>query len=127
MGWLAKVLGADEVIKSGFKLIDDIHTSEEEAIVAKTKAKVDLLNSYSGFKIAQRVLAIMFASTFLFSFMLVLYMSLFLEADVDVVRGVIGEFWIGEIMLTIVAFYFGGGAFEGAFRARNGGKKDEPT
>lgn len=113
---IGKILGSGEVIKSGFDLIDDMHTSEEEAIEAKAKAKIDMLNSYAPFKVAQRYLALMFAFTFLSCFVLVLGMTLSGQADIDQVRQVISEFYIGEIMFTIVAFYFSGGAIEGVVR-----------
>ncbi len=117
MGILATILGSGDVIKAGLDLIDDMHTSTEEEIQAKTKAKTDLLASYAPFKVAQRYLALMFGFTFISCFTLVLGMSLFGSADIATVRSIIGEFWIGEIMALIVGFYFGGGAFEGVKRA----------
>ena len=45
-------------------------------------------------------------------------MTLLGEGDIDAVKAVLGDFYIGEIMLTIVFFYFGGGAFEGAMKSR---------
>lgn len=115
---LAKIFGSGDVIKSGLDLIDDMHTSTEEEIVAKTKAKTDLLSSYAPFKLAQRYLALMFAIAFLGTFMLVMGMTLWGQGDIDAVKQVLGDFYIGEIMLTIVAFYFGGGAFEGLLEKR---------
>jgi len=115
---LAKIFGSGDVIKSGIQLIDDMHTSTEEEIVAKTKAKTDLLASYAPFKLAQRYLALMFAVCFLGTFILVMSMTLWGEGDVESVKQVLGDFYIGEIMLTIVAFYFGGGAFEGILNAK---------
>lgn len=115
MGILSKILGAGDVIKEGFKLIDDLHTSDEEELAARAKAKTDLLSAYAPFKIAQRYLALMFGFTFLFSFFLVLAMTLLGEVqNTDDVMKVLSEFYIGEIMLTIVFFYFGGGFAEGA-------------
>lgn len=115
---LAKIFGSGDVIKSGLDLIDDMHTSTEEEIVAKTKAKTELLSSYAPFKLAQRYLALMFAIAFLGTFMLVMGMTLWGQGDIDAVKQVLGDFYIGEIMLTIVAFYFGGGAFEGLLEKR---------
>jgi archaellum biogenesis protein FlaJ (TadC family) len=112
-GVLAKIFGSGDVIKSGIQLIDDMHTSTEEEINAKTKAKTDLLSAYAPFKLAQRYLAVMFAVTFLSSFVLVLGMTLYGQGDIEAVKQILGDFFIGEIMLTIVLFYFGGGAFEG--------------
>jgi len=48
----------------------------------------------------------------------ILTMTLLGEGDIDAVKAVLGDFYIGEIMLTIVFFYFGGGAFEGAMKSR---------
>lgn len=124
MGILSTIFGTGDVISKGMDLIDKMHTSDAEMIAAKSKAKTDLMAAYAPFKIAQRILATMFAVTFLSSFVLVLVMALFYDAKIDVVRSVIGEFYIGEIMLTIIVFYFGGGFVEGALGAR--GKNKAP-
>ena len=119
MGILANILGTGDIVKEGFKLIDSMHTSKEEEIVATTKAKTDLLSAYAPFKVAQRYLAIVFAFTFTLSFFLILGMTL-AGYDTAAAREVILEFQIGWIMLLILGFYFGGGAFEGVKKA---GKK----
>ena len=105
------------MIKKGMDLIDDMHTSDEEEIAAKSKAKVDLLTAYAPFKIAQRYLAILFAVTFLCSFVTVLVMTMADIGDTKEVKIILSEFYIGEIMFTIILFYFGGGAFEGGANA----------
>ena len=117
MGILGKLLGSTDIIKAGIELVDDMHTSTEEEIAAKSKARVDLMNAYAPFKVAQRLLALMFAGTFLTCFVMVLGMTLGGVGSADDVRNILSEFWIGEIMLTIVGFYFGGGALEGAASA----------
>lgn len=113
MGILSTIFGSKDIIQGGFDLIDSMHTSDEEAIAAKVKGKVDLLAAYSAFKVAQRYLALLFTATFLLSFLLVLGMTLVGRGDIDAVKIVLSEFYIGEIMLTIVVFYFGGGFLEG--------------
>lgn len=113
---IGKILGSGDIIKSGIDLIDDMHTSKEEEIEAKTKAKIDLINAYAPFKVAQRYLALMFTFTFLSCFVMVLVMTLSGQANIDQVRQVITEFYIGEIMLVIVGFYFSGGMIEGVVR-----------
>lgn len=123
MSILKTIFGSGSILKDGFDLIDSMHTSKEEEIQAKTKAKTDLLGAYAPFKIAQRLLALMFAIVFLSCFALVLVMTMTGEPNIDNIRDVISEFYIGEIMLTIIFFYFGGGAFEGVLRNRV--KKDE--
>lgn len=109
---LGKILGSGDVIKQGMSLIDDMHTSTEEEVAAKSKAKTDLLSAYQPFKLAQRYLALMFAFTFLLCFAITLGMTLAGKGDIDGVKAILGDFWIGEIMLIIVGFYFGGGLAE---------------
>tara|TARA_R110000803_G_scaffold133521_1_gene200687 strand:- start:756 stop:1112 length:357 start_codon:yes stop_codon:yes gene_type:complete len=109
---LGKILGTGDVVKKGLDLIDDLHTSTEEEIVAKTKSKVDLLSAYAPFKVAQRYLALMFSITFLSCFTLTLGMTLSGTGDIEGVKAVLGDFYIGPIMFAIVGFYFGGGAIE---------------
>jgi len=117
MGIISNILGSGDVISKGLDLIDSMHTSKTEEIEAKTKAKTDLLTAYSPFKIAQRYLALIFGFTFVSSYIMVLGLF-FLGRDISEVQEIIAAFKIDWIMLTIVAFYFGGGAFEGANKAK---------
>ena len=112
LGVIGKILGSDKIISKGMDLIDSMHTSETEAIEAKTAQKVELLKNYAPFKIAQRYLALMFGGTFLISFFLVLSMTLFGYGNTLEIKMVLSDFYIGEIMLLIVGFYFGGGLAE---------------
>ena len=112
MSIFQKLLGSGDIVSKGIELIDSFHTSETEAIEAKTKAKTDLLESYAPFKVAQRYLALIFGFTFVASYILVLVLF-FLGRDIAEVQEIINAFKIDWIMLTIVGFYFGGGAFEG--------------
>jgi len=125
MGIISSILGSGEVIKAGFDLIDDIHTSDVEAIEAKTKAKTDLISAYAPFKVAQRYIALMFGFTYVGAFLLVLFMTLAGVGNTEEVKALLGEFYIGEIMFAIVAFYFGGGAFEGALKFKNKNKEQK--
>ena len=106
---LSKIFGSGDVIKKGIDLIDSMHTSTAEEIAAKNKAKTELLSAYAPFRLAQRYLALMFSFTFLSTFALTLGMTLAGKGDIDAVKEILGDFFIGEIMLCIVAFYFGGG------------------
>ena len=119
IGILSKILGSGDVIKKGMELIDDMHTSTEEEIAQKSKAKIDLMNAHAPFKLAQRYIALMFTAVFLSMFVLVLAMTLAGEGDIDAVKQIIGDFWIGEIMLMIVGFYFGGGLVDSVGSAKN--------
>lgn len=116
---LAKIFGSGDVIKSGIDLIDNLHTSTEEEIQAKTKAKTDLLSAYAPFKLAQRVIAFSFTFVYLMCFSLVLGFTLAeMTSDADKVKQVLEDFQIGYAMLIILTFYFGGGAFEGILSAK---------
>ena len=109
---LGKILGSDSVISQGIKLIDDMHTSTEEEIAAKSKAKIELMGAYAPFKIAQRYLALMFGGVFLGSYVIVLTMTISGQGDPDAVTKVMEQFSINYAMLIILGFYFGGGVVE---------------
>ena len=118
-GLLGKIFGSEKVISSGIALIDSFHTSTEEAIEAKTKSKVALLEAYAPFKLAQRVIAFSFTFIYLSCFALVLSFTLTDQvADAEKVKQVLEDFQIGYAMLIILAFYFGGGAAEGILQNR---------
>ena len=119
-GTIGKILGSGDVIKKGLDLIDDMHTSTEEEIAAKAKARIDLMNAYAPFKIAQRWLALMFGLTFIGSYFLVLGMTLTGQGDADAVTKVMEQFSINYAMLIILGFYFGGGAVEGFMEKKRG-------
>jgi hypothetical protein len=116
---LLDIFGGSSVIEKGLDLIDKKFPSDAQMIEAQTKAKTDLLASYAPFKVAQRYIAVIFAFTFVFSYLLVLVMH-FYNGQIDGIIGILQAFKIDWIMLTIVAFYFGGGAFEGI---KNAGAK----
>ena len=122
MGILSNIFGTGEVIKKGLELIDEAWTSDEEKadnevkiIEAKTNAKATLLNAYAPFKLAQRYLAMMFTFVYLFIMINGILGSLYGWVNMENVRESLkfaNEMWLGEIMITIVAFYFGGGLAE---------------
>ena len=119
---LGSIFGTGEVVKKGLELIDEAWTSDEEKaenvakiIEAKTNAKATLLNAYAPFKLAQRYLAIMFSSVFLFIMINGILGALYGWVDMEAVneaKKFANEMWLGEIMVTIIGFYFGGGMIE---------------
>lgn len=121
-GILSNIFGSGDVVKKGLDLIDEAWTSDEEKadnevkiIEAKTNAKATLLNAYAPFKLAQRYLALMFTFVYLFIMMNGILGSLYGWVNMENVRESLkfaNEMWLGEIMITIVAFYFGGGLVE---------------
>jgi len=121
MGILKTIFGSGDVISKGLDLIDSIHTSDTEMIEAKTKAKTDLMKAYAPFKIAQRYLALMFGGTYIITYVLVISM-VFLGQPVDAIKGILSEFQIDWIMLSIVMFYFGGGLADSVMNKTKGNK-----
>lgn len=121
-GILNNIFGTGEVVKKGLDLIDEAWTSDEEKaenevkiIEAKTNAKATLLNAYAPFKLAQRYLALMFTFVFLFIMINGVLGALYGWVDMIAVQEAkkfANEMWLGEIMLTIIGFYFGGGVIE---------------
>ena len=109
---IGKIMGSESVITQGIKLIDDMHTSDEEAIAARSKARTELMASYAPFKIAQRFLALMFGFTFLASYIIVLTMTILGKGDPNAVTQVMEQFSINYAMMIILGFYFGAGALE---------------
>lgn len=129
MSILSNIFGTGEVIKKGLELIDEAWTSDEEKaeneakiIEAKTNAKATLLNAYAPFKLAQRYLAMLFTIVFLFimvnGVLGALYGWVPMEA-VNEAKRFANEMWLGEIMITIVTFYFGSGLAESIKRKEN--------
>jgi len=118
IGVLSKILGSGDIVKQGMDLIDDLHTSDEESIKAATQHKVEIMKAYAPFKLAQRYLALMFVFTFLSSFVITLGMSLSGYGDIEAVKEILSDFYLGEICLIIVTFYFGGGLAEGVIEKR---------
>lgn len=122
MSFITKLLGLDGVVEKGLELIDEAWTSDEEEadnkakiIGAKTKAKSDLLNAYAPFKVAQRYLALIFTVLFAFIMLNGILGALYGWVDMENVtkaKEFANEMWLGEIMLTIISFYFGGGFIE---------------
>ena len=128
MGILGNIFGTGEVIKKGLELIDEAWTSDEEKaeneakiIEAKTNAKATLLNAYAPFKLAQRYLALMFSTVFLFIMINGVVGALYGWVDMSNVKQAMdfaNEMWLGEIMLTIIGFYFGSGMIESVGRSK---------
>ena len=117
MGILNNIFGSGDVISKGIDLINSFHTSDTEMIEARTTAKVELMQSYAPFKIAQRILATLFAVTYISTYILVIIMT-FRGENVDAVKGILQEFQIDWIMLSIVMFYFGGGLAESVMKKK---------
>lgn len=129
LGIIGKLLGSDKVVAKGLELIDDVWTSDSEReedkramVEAKTKAKTSLLSAYAPFKLAQRWIAFGFTFVFLFIMINGVVGSLYGYIELDAVnkaKDFANEMWLGEIMLAIISFYFGGGLAESVKRKKD--------
>jgi len=117
MSILSTIFGSGKVIEKGLELIDDLHTSDVEMVESKNKAKIDLMQAYAPFKIAQRYMALMFGGTYISTYLLVIGMT-FTGQDVTPVKDILQEFQIDWIMLSIVGFYFGSGFADSILRPK---------
>lgn len=123
------IFGGSDVVKGGMNLIDEaFYTDSEKAedkkelIKFKAHHRIELMRAYAPFKLAQRYLA--FGYTFIFLFILFngvlgsLY-GFVPMANVENARNFADKMYLGEIILIIVSFYFGGGLIESTKRGKN--------
>ncbi len=129
-GILGKIFGSDSVVEKAGSLIDEaFYTDSEKAedkrdmVVLKAQHKINERKSFEPFKLAQRVLAFGFTFVFLFIMMNGVLGSLYGLIEMENVKAAkdfANEMWLGEIMLAIVGFYFGGGLTESIRRKSEG-------
>jgi len=127
MGIIKRIFSGKDLLKS----IDDTVLSREEQVEGfKT-----LLPLYEPFKLAQRLLAIMYSAVFLLIHLLV-YVSKFIYIVRDGEVGVLEKLKLdllaemvkdnnsalGTVIIIIITFYFGGGVIEGTIRRLNNNK-----
>lgn len=121
-GILGRIFGSDKVIDKAGTLVDEMfYTDEEEAkdrhkaMNAKARQRIELMRAYAPFKLAQRFIAFGFVFVFLFIMLNGVLGSLygFIDlASVEQARKFADSMWLGEIVIMIVSFYFGGGLAE---------------
>jgi len=109
MNIFAKLFGTEKVIGRGMDAIDSIIYTEEEKAkmeVVKSKVKIDLLKAYEPFKIAQRLLALLFGIPYAIAWVATFTASFFIDIapQIEILGGT-----MGQIVLAIIAFYFLGG------------------
>lgn len=146
LGLLGKVFGSDKAISGTIGLIDDLWTSDKEAIEAKTESKRQLLQAYAPFKLSQRILAWSITGVVLLCFLVAFGITtwdFFTEEQirnedgqtiVQVYIDLLGAFKLDWAFVLIIGFYFGGAAVDSyqekkAERERSGKSKDssQPT
>jgi hypothetical protein len=104
-----KIFGTKKVIDAGINTIDAlVHTSEE-----KSKAQRIFLKLYEPYKLAQRWLATIILPPYMLCWV-VAFMASFFTDTADQQALLDGK--IGDTVILIAAFYFGGGAAESVFK-----------
>ena len=106
MGLFNAIFGTKKIIESSIKLIDDAFYTNEE----KAEQKRLTLKGYEPFKLAQRLLSLLFVSVFLILVVINIITSFFIDVSDQVTM--LDEYLTLPVTL-IVGFYFGGGAVEG--------------
>lgn len=116
---LGRIFGSDTIVNKGLEVIDELYYSSSEKAEDKAKAekakvtgKIDLLKAYAPFKVTQRFIAILYTTNFLLLFWMCIVLH-FMGHDVSLLIDMANTFWLGEIMMAIIGFYFGGGFAEG--------------
>jgi hypothetical protein len=135
-GILGKIFGSSSVIEKAGSLIDEAFYTDSEKAEDKMKAtqmkaqhRLDLMKSYEPFKLAQRYIAFGFVFVFLFIMLNGVVGALYGLVDMENVeqaRKFADDMWLGQIIMMIVSFYFGGGLVESLGRNKkdnfHGGK-----
>jgi hypothetical protein len=106
MNILGKLFGSEKVIEAGVSGIDKMFYTKEE----KSDSFARMQRLYEPFKLAQRFLALIFSIPYALAVFITFIASFFMsvEPQMEILKGT-----IGFIVLTIVGFYFGGGAING--------------
>jgi len=111
---LGRIFGSDKVIDHAAKGIDKIFFTKEE----KAASWVNTLKAYEPFKLAQRLIALLVTTVYLFvwitsaaMFIISIWLDPFLEASKQLAT--LNNDTLGLPFALITGFYFGGGAAEG--------------
>ena len=124
MGLLSKIFNPKELGKSIISGIDKAFLSKEEQLDYMQQ----MLVLYEPYKLAQRVLAIMFSSAFLLVHLITaiahfIYVLKGFKAESIIELYNFNNDSLGTIVLVIVSFYFAGGVLEGTVKRLS--KKDK--
>ena len=95
----------DAIIDAG----DAIVFTDEE----KARMKIELLKHYEPFKLAQRLLALIFTINFIAAFWIGVALFVWFPNLASGFLGLVKAYDLGWIMLAIVSFYFTGGVING--------------
>ena len=116
MGILSKLFGSDKVVGG---VVDGIYNGVDKLVYTEEEKSDNfarILKLYEPFKIAQRLLALIFGIPYAIGWMATFVASFYVE-DVDAQLELLGGD-MGNIVLAIVGFYFLGGAMTGALKSK---------
>ena len=104
MSFIDKLFGSSKVIEAGTIALDKAFYTNQE----KAEGHVRLLGAYEAFKVAQRFLAMIVVPPWVLGWFICFICSFF---DMDITKPIeILEGKLGLAALTILGFYFAGGA-----------------
>jgi hypothetical protein len=128
IGFFKSLFSNDKIIDSGIKGIDKLFYTDEEKADYKQKlveTHISMLGAYEPHRRTQRFITLLFCGLFAFAFLLFVGLITFhYELEASNILDAVRDFYIGEIVLTIIAFYFGGDAVAKVRQARKIGTKD---
>jgi hypothetical protein len=122
---ISKLFGSDNVINKGMEALDALVLTDQE----RSSRKLLFLKTYEAFKIAQRYALLLFTFPFVFIHLtatIAWLTAIFTIKDLERYELIVTEIHqlahmnnvaLGEPVTWIVAFYFLGGASEGAIKA----------
>lgn len=117
MSLWTRMFGEKSVVDSLHDGIDKAWLTTEEGLDYQLK----FMEMYSGFKVAQRYLALLFGTTYCICWLTIFIMAA-CGKDIDGLISLVNK-GMGDIVFVIVGFYFLGGAGEGIVKRYTEGKK----
>lgn len=116
-GTVGKIFGTESAVNRTFNIIEK--AGDKAVFTREEKADMHLLflKAYEPFKVAQRLLAVMFGSAFIFWGSVGLFMKAVGASDADVILEGTVELY-GVPVSLILGFYFAGGMLESRARGK---------
>jgi hypothetical protein len=111
--WLVNIFksifSSSPIVDATLKGVDKALFTEQE----RAEMHRDNLKNYEAYKIAQRVLAFGFTGLYMFIFLVYVTLLIMDSAHAYQILDAVDKFYLNYIQLSIVIFYFGGGAANG--------------
>ena len=117
MGLFSRLFGSEKVIDAGIAGIDKAFYTDEEKAETYNKRmalKSALLQAYQPFKVAQRMLALIYSIPYVVAWFGLFGLSFFMDVDKQMRFLVDSDMAVAN--LIILGFYFAGGAAESVFK-----------